>query len=170
MDLGAGSFHHQAKKEKNPDFYCFVTSLWLFIFEELCKCISVPNPHPNLEDLYVFGPPGSASRSVSQRYGSEDPDPHPDPYQNITDPQHCSLACPSLIKKIIKFSSNIRKFRMEQLQSHIWLTASSYMGKYLSISSYIRKPFLTIWLCNCSTLNFLIYIWGKFDLVFLSVL
>ncbi len=31
---------------------------------------------------------------------------------------------------------------MEQLQSHIWLIASSYMGKYLCISSYIRKPFL----------------------------
>ncbi len=48
----------------------------------------------------------------------------------------------TLIKKKIKFSSNIRKFRMEQLQSHIWLTASSYMGKYLRISSYIRSPFL----------------------------
>ncbi len=23
-----------------------------------------------------------------QRYGSEDPDPHPDPYQNVTEPQH----------------------------------------------------------------------------------
>ncbi len=33
---------------------------------------------------------------------------------------------------------------MEQLQSHIWLTASSSsdMGKYLRISSYISKPFL----------------------------
>ncbi len=31
---------------------------------------------------------------------------------------------------------------MEQLQSHIWLTASSSMGKYLRISSYIRKLFL----------------------------
>ncbi len=31
---------------------------------------------------------------------------------------------------------------MEQLQSHIWLTASSYMGKSLRISSFIRKPFL----------------------------
>ncbi len=30
------------------------------------------------------GPPGSSSVSVSQRYGSEDPDP----YQNVTDPQH----------------------------------------------------------------------------------
>ncbi len=24
--------------KKNLDFYCFVTSLWLFIFEEWCKC------------------------------------------------------------------------------------------------------------------------------------
>ncbi len=38
-----------------------------------------------------------------------------------------------------------KEIRMEQFQSHIWvwLTASSYMGKYLRISSYIRKPFLT---------------------------
>ncbi len=48
----------------------------------------------------------------------------------------------TLIKKKMKFSSYIRKFRMEQLQSHLWPTASSYMGKYLRISSYIRKPFL----------------------------
>jgi hypothetical protein len=34
----------------------------------------------------LFGPPGSASGSVNQRYGSEDP--HPDPYQNVTDPQN----------------------------------------------------------------------------------
>jgi len=47
---------------------------------------------------------------------------------------------------------------MDQLQSRIWLTAFSYMGKYLGISSYIRKPFLIyVWLCNCSTLNFLIF-------------
>jgi hypothetical protein len=36
----------------------------------------------------------------------------------------------------------MRKFRMEQLQSQIWLTASWYMGKYLHISSYTREPFL----------------------------
>ncbi len=42
---------------------------------------------------------------------------------------------PSCTDKKIWFSSNIRKFR-------IWLTASSYMGKYLRISSYIRKLFL----------------------------
>jgi hypothetical protein len=49
---------------------------------------------------------------------------------------------PALLKKKIKFSSYIRKFRMEQLQSHILLTVSLYMVKYLRISSYIRKPFL----------------------------
>jgi len=31
-----------------------------------------------------FGPPGSGFGSVSQRHGSADPDP----YQNVTDPQH----------------------------------------------------------------------------------
>ncbi len=45
----------------------------------------------------------------------------------------------TLIKKKIKISSNIRKFRMEQLQR---LTASPYMGKYLRISSYTRKLLL----------------------------
>ncbi len=52
--------------------------------------------------------------------------------------------CPTLIEKKIKFSLYIRKFRMEQLQSHIWLTASSYMGKYIFayFLLYFRKPFL----------------------------
>jgi hypothetical protein len=37
-----------------------------------------------------FGTYGSAAGSVSQRYESEDPDPHPDPYQNVKDPEHWS--------------------------------------------------------------------------------
>ncbi len=41
----------------------------------------------------------------------------------------------ALIKKKIKK----RKFRRDRLQG---LTASTYMVKYLRISSYIRKPFL----------------------------
>ncbi len=48
----------------------------------------------------------------------------------------------TLIKQKIKFASYIRKVRRKRLQSHIWLTASSNMNKYLHISSYIRKPFL----------------------------
>ena len=58
----------------------------------------------------------------------------------------------TLTKKKIKFSSYIRKFRMEQLQNQLWLTASSYMGKYLRISSYIRKPFLIIYDFAAATL------------------
>jgi len=46
---------------------------------------------------------------------------------------------------------------MVQLQSHIWLTASSYMGKYLRISSYFRKPFLTYDLAAAPLWIFLIY-------------
>jgi hypothetical protein len=54
------------------------------------------------------------------------------------------LTLRTLIKKKIKFSSYIRKFRVEQLQSHIWLTASSYIGKYLPISSYFANAPLWI--------------------------
>ncbi len=45
-------------------------------------------------------------------------------------------------KKEKKIFSHLRKSRRERLQSHIWLTASSYMTKYLHIFSYIRKFFL----------------------------
>ncbi len=78
----------------------------------------------------------------------------------------------TLIKNIIKFSSYMRKFRMEQLQSHIWLTASSYMscmGKYLRISSYIRKPFLIYDFATIPLWISLYSIWRKFDFLFLSV-
>ncbi len=54
----------------------------------------------------------------------------------------------ALIKNKIKFSSYIRISRRDRLQSHIYLTASSYMTKYLRISSYIRKPFL---ICDFAT-------------------
>ncbi len=68
------------------------------------------------------------------------------------------------IKKKIKFSSYIRKFRMGQLQSHIWLMASSYMGKFLRISSYcIRKPsYMTLQLHHSK----FPYIWGEFSFLF----
>ncbi len=60
---------------------------------------------------------------------------------------------PALIKNKIKFSAYIKKCRRDRFQSHIWLKASSYIVKYLRISSYIRKPILiyefttdTIWI------------------------
>ncbi len=69
----------------------------------------------------------------------------------------------------IFLSSYTRKFRMEQLQNNIWLTAS--MVKYLRISSYtvLGSPSsYTEWLCNCSTLNFLKYE-ENFIFLFISV-
>ncbi len=85
-----------------------------------------------------------------------------------------NLVLSTLIKKKVKFSSYIRKFRMEQLQSHIWLTTFSYMGKYLYIpiillgspSSYmtlqllhsefpfIRGKFFFIFFCQCTDCTF----------------
>jgi hypothetical protein len=51
---------------------------------------------------------------------------------------------PTLMKKKIKFSSHIRKFRMEQVAKSFMTNGLliQYMVKYLRISSYIRKPFL----------------------------
>ena len=66
----------------------------------------------------------------------------------------------------IKFSPYTRKFKMEQLQSHIWLTASSYMGKYLRISSYtvLESPssYITLQLLHSE----FSYLWGKFSFLF----
>jgi hypothetical protein len=75
----------------------------------------------------------------------------------------------ALIKKKIKFSSYIRKFRIKQLQS--------YMKKGFLIYEEMRK-YLTIYeeavshrcLCNCSILNFLIYtVYEENFIFFLSV-
>ncbi len=52
---------------------------------------------------------------------------------------------------------------MEQLQSHKWLSASSYMAKYLRISSYIRKPF-----SSYLTLQLLLIYRVKFSFLFIS--
>ncbi len=64
-----------------------------------------------------------------------------------------------------KFSSYVRKFRMEQLHSHIWLMATSYMRKYLRISSYIigsPSSYMTLQLLHSE----FPYIWGKFYFLF----
>ncbi len=49
------------------------------------------------------------------------------------------------------------KFRKDRVQSHMWLTASSYMVKYLLISLYIRKPFLTLEFPNIYEKNILFF-------------
>jgi hypothetical protein len=57
---------------------CAKTTVMIFKHFEKKVKTNVSDPDP-----FVFGPPGF--RSVSQKYGSADPDP----YQNVTDPQHC---------------------------------------------------------------------------------
>ncbi len=56
---------------------------------------------------------------------------------------------------------------MEQLQSHIWLMASSYMEEYLRISHILGRPssYMTLQLLHSE----FPYIWGKFDFLFSSV-
>ncbi len=82
----------------------------------------------------------------------------------------------TLIKKKIKFSSYIRKFRLEQLQSHIW--GIEDWGGLPNIRGNAQKmPYIQheeavshIWLCNCSTLNFpIMYMSRKIWFSFLSV-
>ncbi len=63
----------------------------------------------------------------------------------------------NLIKKKIKCSSYIRKFRMEQLQGHIWLTACAFPHILGSPFSYMTLQLLHFEFP---------YIWGKFDFHF----
>ncbi len=68
----------------------------------------------------------------------------------------------ALIKKKIKFSSYIRKVRMEQLQSHIsW-------NKSVLIYEEMRK-YLTIYVSSHMLHSEFPYNWGKFDFLFISV-
>ncbi len=91
-----------------------------------------------------------------------------------TQQQWCNL-CITLIRNAVVHTDKKEKFPhilYKEIQKgsvaksyyHIWLTALSYMAKYLRISAYIRKPFLIydfasdpIWIS---------YIWGKFGFLF----
>ena len=65
----------------------------------------------------------------------------------------CSVA---LIKKKTKFSSCIRKFRWDCVQSHILGRDSLHMRKCANFSPYMRRP-LVIYDFTPDPLNFLIY-------------
>ncbi len=91
---GSGSFYHQAKNsKKNIDSYCFVTSLWLLMFEKWCKYIF--KKYRNQQLIFLMSLRSlpkiarSASGSICQTYISVDPDPH----QNFMDPQHWLKLC-----------------------------------------------------------------------------
>ncbi len=86
--------------KKNLDFYCFVTSVWLFIFEKWCKS-RVPLKSNMQKNVFLISfcwhLEGQwwkqKSGSISQKHGSADPDS--DPCQNVMDPQHCFPWWPS---------------------------------------------------------------------------
>jgi hypothetical protein len=70
----------------------------------------------------------------------------------------------TLIKKKTKLYSYIRKFRVEQLQSHTWLTASSLWGNISAFPHILGSPssYMTLQLLHSK----FPYIWGKFDFLF----
>ncbi len=68
----------------------------------------------------------------------------------------------TLIKKKIQFSSFIRKFRVEQLQSHIRGRASEYRRKCANISPYMRRPFCQSFMTLQLLHSEFPYILGKF--------
>ena len=70
-------------------------------------------------------------------------------------------------KKEKKIFLIYKEMQRDRVQSHIWLTASLYMVKYLRISSYIRKAFLiNDFAPDPSEFP---YIWGELYVLFLSV-
>ncbi len=78
-------------------------------------------------------PPPSSSYSTWSTSWPASSSSSPSSPRRITGTEQARWHHCTLIKKKIKF-------RVEQLQTHIWQTASSYMGKFLRISSYISKP------------------------------
>ncbi len=99
-------------------------------------------PLHHVEHKYFISVDSSLQPSISDKaMATTSPSKLPSQLKSCSSTPFLQLSS-ALINKKIKFSSHIRKFRMEHLQSHIWLTASSFMGKYLRKSSDIRKPFL----------------------------
>ncbi len=62
---GSGSFYHRANMVRKPwflDFYCFVTSFWLFVLERLCKYTCKKYTDEKIARL--------GAGSIAQRHGS----------------------------------------------------------------------------------------------------
>jgi hypothetical protein len=81
--------------------------------------------------MYQCSESGYGSGSVSHRYGSEDTDLHPDPYQNVTDPQHClylyilnALNCVLCCRPIAHSPPAKRQPKKCFVQTTDWLTGT----------------------------------------------
>jgi hypothetical protein len=60
----------------------------------LQKGISIKLREKKLFIVGILNVTDDKRRIHSQRYGSEDPDPHPELYQVVTDPEHCMIIYP----------------------------------------------------------------------------
>ncbi len=131
LDARSGT---ESASSKNLDSYCFVTSLWLFIFG--CKS-TVPSKSKKQKISFLFASCRlmkkiAGSGSISQRHGSADLDP----YQNVTDPQHCSRPyqifpqrfllsrCKFRITRI-RISKGPVKFQKNRMSASLWPSSSS---------------------------------------------
>jgi len=72
----------------------------------------------------------------------------------------------TLIKNKIKFSSYIRKVRVEQLQSQIWGRAFYYMRKCANISPYMRRPLV---IYDVATDLFWIFLYMRENFIFFFI-
>ncbi len=97
---GSGSSCHQATLERKHVIFSVLCLLYGFLSVNNDVIVgSKNNKKKNLEKHFLLPRSltkraGSGVGSVSQRYGSEDPDP----YQNVTDPEHRFLLTTSLMK------------------------------------------------------------------------
>ncbi len=92
--------------------------------------------------------PGNHVRVILESAGG----PRPSHYPNV--------ASTTMIKKKIQFFSYIRKFRRDQLQSHVWLTASSYMPNICAFPHILGSP--SSWMTLHLIPSEFPYIWGNF--------
>ncbi len=117
------------KIKKNRDFFM---TFYLWKKNDL-NVPSKRNKHKNLEKQHYFllavwrslrKRAGSTSGSVSHKYGSEDP--HPDPYQYDTDPEHWTVMCYFLRPSDASLPDAYCSSSLCQLQSREVVKLNSY--------------------------------------------
>jgi hypothetical protein len=87
-----------------------------------------------------FGASRILTGSVGQRYISEDPVPHPDPYQNVKDPQHW---VPDL--KIIKLPGNTTGSHRKGCDPRQPESLGQKKALYIHTSIYFNKKINTVY-------------------------
>ncbi len=134
------------KGKKNLDFYCFVTSFWLFTVEKWCKVPSKSIMQKNFFFKLVFLASWRSmmkiegSGSISQRHGSADPDPH----QNVMDPQHWLLQFVILLLLFSSSTSNPPPRPFIISESTMLLEGASFIVFHLVLPPFILIITLTL--------------------------